>query len=214
MVHCCSWLLKRESIIREVWNAAQFEAGARDQHVAMEDGERQHDHAVRLNVNAISDVIASDFFWRFLGVMIRGLGDLGEDLAKWFSACPCHERFEVSSQASTTKCMRVYMRGIREKEEKREMVCPMAGKRAPEVALGKHLEYMQCQYQHKRTVLEDELQSGVGGMAPADIAAMLSEYDAAFDQYLLLLQLKTDYTQAPKHKHKMKKAKYRSGKRS
>ena len=138
MVHCCSWLLKRESIIREVWNAAQFEAGARDQQVAMEDGERQHDQAVRLNVNAISDVIASEFFWRFLGVLIRGLGDLGEDLAKWFSKCPCHERFEVSSQAGATKCMRVYMRGFREKEEKREMVCPLAGKRAPEVALGKH----------------------------------------------------------------------------
>ena len=49
----------------------------------------------------------------------------------------------------------------------------------------------------KRTILEDELQSGAGGMAPTDIATMLAEYDAAFDQYLLILQFKTDYCQAP-----------------
>ena len=85
---------------------------------------------------------------------------------------------------------RLDMRGLMSDRELQDgsLSCAMAGKRALEVVLGKHLDHIRERQMGKRTSLVREmLQLHKGGLSRKDLVTLLFEYDIAFDAFITLL---------------------------
>ena len=106
MVHVALWLLKRESVIRGSWGKQQFMAGW----PAEEAGEGKRGNAIRINVDLIGAAVRSEFFWRYIEMLCRDIAGIGEDLVRWFSACPCHG-IEGDRQSAVSRALKTYMKG-------------------------------------------------------------------------------------------------------
>ena len=191
LVHCAEWLLRREAVIRSCWNRQAFQTGY------AEENTQKKSTGVRLNLDLVSEACASEFFWRYLDMLTNHVGMLGEDLSLWFSSCPCH-RDLAGSQAAVSRKLKAYMKDQLTEKEKRSSVlqCPMSGKCAPEVALGRHIAFLRGRrFQGKQALLT--ALAGVGvAMAQGSVDTIIADFLQGFDKLIAVIELKLDFTQA------------------
>ena len=72
----------------------------------------------------------------------------------------------------------------------------MAGKRAPEVALGHHLDYLRQRNHLKGTSLRQRLTKVKNPISHRDLAKNLKDFDTGFNGIIAYVALKLDMTQA------------------
>ena len=174
---CAGWLLKREVVIRASWNQQAFQTGVAEEKAA------KKSTGVRLNLDQVSEACASEFFWRYLDMIANHVGDLGEELTSWFSRCPCHCGLG-GSQAAVSRKLKAYMKDHLAEKEKRSGVlqCPMAGKRAPEVALGRHVAFLRARRFHAKQALLTTLDGvGVALVQRTSTSSCLTSHRASTD---------------------------------
>ena len=191
LVRCAWWLLKRETPIRKVWNRKAFEDGITDEKRS------KSVEGVRMNLAVITQAIQSEYWWRYLDMLGNNIGALGEELASWMSRCPCH-RGLGTSQSEVSRRMKSFMKEYLTDTERREasLPCPLAGKLAPEVALGHHLEFISGKRFSMKLDLLNSLAAGSTSLGQEDVDLIIADFLRAFDRFIVTVQLKLDFTQA------------------
>ena len=133
LITVLQWILELEAKIKHAWDPGKYG----------DDNARQHDkqEGTVFSKEAVTHVIRDNFFWAYLH-MCSSLHLAIEQLMWWSENCPCHPN---EAQPGESRIARSH----REKTEFARLIakmgsswasifniCPMKGKRAPEIACG------------------------------------------------------------------------------
>ena len=134
--------------LKLVWNAEKFQKQNRSGGDPLEDSadqaEQEEDEDMKvLKVGDITSALRSDF-WLAYAHMLLSLHEIGNRISSWASGCPCHGWLQAKPNAGpgVENHWDVYLReivrarGLPLQEDGAAFSCPMAGKRAPELASG------------------------------------------------------------------------------
>ena len=173
-------LLPLLGTLRGCWDAAKFESAE----YAQEDGAGAPPEtggsgsAGAFNPVALTAALRSPEFAVRVVLIVR-LEALPEELAAWAERCPCHRTH--SSQYQRTKVLRCHF-GV--------PVCPMSGKRAPELASGRIAEIFDELADQKLTDLLADAPMPLSGESQGTI---MQEFQNACQHARLLLTTKLDH---------------------
>lgn len=134
--------------LKMVWNAEKFQQRPRTSGDAAADAgdgaEQEEDEDMKvLKVGDITSALRKPF-WLAYSHMLLSLHDVANRISAWGSGCPCHGWLQPKPNAGpgVENHWDVYLRefvhdrGMRLQEDGSGFSCPMAGKRAPELAAG------------------------------------------------------------------------------
>lgn len=116
-----------------IWSKAKFEVGRNDQ------DEERNDDAV-LDLDLVTAAVTSPS-WFAYGQMILHLHEIANSISGWGSGCACHEWLRPHKQSSDSpwesalSAVRQSL-GLESGLDGLSFQCPLAGKRAPELASG------------------------------------------------------------------------------
>ena len=118
-------LLLVERILRSAWSLQRFSFGGK--------GQDRDDDEHATNTRTIDDAIQSKKFWAMAFVIDR-ISETLDNVMAWAESCPCHRRSDAGFQGPSRHHPRAKLaRAYRLRKAGR---CPLAGMRAPELAVG------------------------------------------------------------------------------
>ncbi|CAE7524520.1 unnamed protein product [Symbiodinium sp. CCMP2456] len=166
--------------LRSTWNERRFQGSDGMD----EDGGPQSAPAgaAAFNPQALTRCLSSALFASRVRMVIK-LEAFPEMLAGWAEDCPCHGGVtSESSQYQRSKLMQSHYEGF--------SVCPMSGKRAPELASGKISEVYDAV---SRQALVSVLMEAPLLLSPEEQARVISDFGHARDHIKVLLMSKLDH---------------------
>eukprot|EP00971_Amphidinium_carterae_P204819 4064859-Amphidinium_carterae.1 len=177
-----------EAIIQNVWSKARFLAEARDGQTP-DAVEIKDDYGVRLDLDVVDTAIRGSFFWLYLEMLVECLANVVDKISDWFSSCPCHAESGKTQDEITKKLRRAWKFKF---GTSTAVVCPMAGKRAPELALGACTSLLQqCGRDVKHLVMES---ASTLNADERDI--VMQDFETGVQRLVATLVLKLDFTSA------------------
>ena len=167
-------------VLTSTWDAQRYNAGRNFQGLAFDasnEGVRyltmagqEHDQgAGTFNSELLRETLRERFFLCYMHMVIK-LDKAPEKLASWCEGCSCHySLFHGKEYPERAKLMRIHFGGA-------TTVCPMAGKRAPELATGSAVEFMT---EHTSTTFVD-VAAKHGPLSNGDLARLDADFRLAF----------------------------------
>lgn len=172
IVHAVDALGSLEAPLRQAWSVAKFslkESGPLGREFAGE----------QVDVQVVDAAVKSQQFWSFR-FMVSKLGATIEHLLYWADSCPCHGQASAGGEARGDAASAVEQRTGRK--------CPMQGRQAPELAAGRLLQIVNEVFE---TSHADVALNGCRGLGPADLSALLRDFDRARHFLTFTLAMKT-----------------------
>ena len=128
-----------QAALRFGWNVSKYLKG-NDEHPVLkaeEENAEDNEHATRLDL--VDATIHSDFWWAYFG-MLRRICSVLRKAIRWSEACPCHESllYGEGYQNEDSDDDEEIPAHIKEGAN----TCPLRGRRAPELATGDLLEFV------------------------------------------------------------------------
>ena len=182
VAECVKPMLKLRTVLPCIWDPQKFvEArGSGEGGKGIDDETKS-----KLNIPLLTRSIRSKEWWGYT-MMIHKLHSSVGKLTAWCEGCVCHSWMRQARQAHTADSpLEVPEQVIRLEEcrrllqlkngdgDGRHFLCPMSGKRAPEMARGEYLDVIRSSVQEQRVALLTE----VGDVSSESLDSILSDFD-------------------------------------
>ena len=188
LVHAMRKLVPLEFALTTVWSPAQWKrAGAARGDDAQQDDEE--DESEKFDCEMVTSCIRSPAFWAFAESLLK-LQDALENFREWAEGCPCHRHaFEKMTETQRRNLLRKEC-GLRTADTLAEFRrgCPLAGRNAPDLALGQHKELLKSMAESGLALL---LAKRERFLQAADVARINDNYMKGAERAQLYLLLKS-----------------------
>eukprot|EP00969_Alexandrium_andersonii_P284699 12585102-Alexandrium_andersonii.AAC.1 len=194
VLHAVAEILPLEKILRFAWSHQAFTF----QHGAGAAAAADDDRGV--HVHAVDKAITSEYFWRYCN-LVDMLGDVLRHAQHWAEACPCHSKPDPAAPplppALSSKDWEKAQLKRRQHFAKRFKVpsCPLASRRAPELATGRMEDFLD---ELLATCLQ-ELQMLLRQLSQGEAATLVQDFQAARAHLLYTLRVKLSHWQQLPH---------------
>eukprot|EP00971_Amphidinium_carterae_P349792 6491228-Amphidinium_carterae.1 len=176
------------AIIQRVWSKERFLSEARDGQTPNA-ADIKDDNGVRLDLDVVDTAINGTFFWLYLEMLVGSLATVVDKISDWFSSCPCHADSGKTQDDITKKLRKAWSFRF---GTSNSVVCPMAGKRAPELALGACTSLLQqCGLDVKHLLMES-----ASTISADERDMVMQDFETGLQSLVATLVLKLDFTSA------------------
>ena len=137
-------------------------------------------------MRSITACIRSKAFWAFSQSLLL-LQESVDNFRAWCEGCPCHDRvFEKKSWMQQQTILK-RERGLKSSERSWECGCPLGGRRASELALGRHKKMLQSIAEASLLRLIAERQEQ---LSPPEVARIQDNYTRGLSHLQLYIVTK------------------------
>ena len=188
-------ILDCQFALQTVWRPDKFMQRGGEEGSALHESDSQ-----LLNIEALTGAIESGKWW-FFSHMILTLHLFSKEFSSWAEGCACHGwlrpskpsnfsrrgRSELSEEAKQLESARKMLGVNAASTDGPRYLCPLAGRRAPELASGRmqqHLEMLSLSY------LQDLLRACPPGVEPAHAQEVLADFTLGKSSLMEILSQK------------------------
>jgi len=191
---CLEQLSDMGDVLRAAWDERKFNGGATSTGDGFDPdaGNRVHEED-RLDVAQLTCVISNPVFWAFTRMCLC-LKHITKSMLAWAEGCLCHSHtcnglsaYARERVLATELDLHMHDAEVRQLNVFR---CPMAGMRAPELALGKHMSFF---IRLGAQTAVDVFSKVCVGLDATQRAKVIRNYEKGRDQIEHILTSKTDF---------------------
>ena len=184
MSQCIKKLLPVLPVLQLAWSASLYSEGGPNPKTRASGEEAPVSRSYHGFQPEMVTAAASDPLFRVRCHIVHALDESLEAFSKWAGGCQCHgDLVQELGQPSW------YERLVSAHSPTRSQSCPMAGRRAPEMA-AKLAAVLEEAFTKGHSMIYQHLQSRT---TPADLRSFLAEYDQAKMEIVGLLSVKLDF---------------------
>lgn len=164
-------LLPLETALRYAWDIERFNYGRSTNDLPQPPAEE----SCRMDLGLLNDAITGEFFWAYT-FMVYSLVDTVSHSTHWVMGCPCHSSRAAVGNATARAAL------------PQGRSCPMAGRRAPEVASGELLSILRETWRVRASALR--MESRLVLLPEASLAKLVTDFGLGRQAFMFYVEVK------------------------
>ena len=139
---------------------------------------------------SVTEAITSEFLWAYVAMMLL-LGEVFVSVTALAESCVCHSSPDLSMFGVGLKSKNYCRRKAKRHDSGGKETCPNAGKRAPEFAAGRAIEYLE----HLMTLCEGKVLEHASRLNASERAKLLREFNRGRSHLVMFITAKLRFWQ-------------------